>query len=107
MSLSELHPAPNLEATKIVPREYPLAPPKAWQTGNCIIAGPPLAAMTINSRNLSCSSPQGVALDDLVYICTKLAREIDEEGVEKIFDAAQAATAVLEDSRPMLQQVRG
>lgn len=52
-------------------------------------------------------APQGVALDDMVYICTKLARQMDEEGIVKMFDAAQAATQALEDARPLLQQASG
>lgn len=47
---------------------------------------------------------QGVALDDLVYICTKLARQMDQEGVSKIFAAAEAATAAIEEAKPLLHQ---
>ena len=44
----------------------------------------------------------GVALDDLVYVCTKIARQMDSNGLSKVFDAAEAATAAIEDGRPLL-----
>lgn len=47
---------------------------------------------------------QGVALDDLVYICTKLARQMDEQGVTKIFDAAEAATAAIKTATPLIEE---
>jgi hypothetical protein len=47
---------------------------------------------------------QGVALDDLVYIMTKLSRQMEEEGIDKIFAAAEAATAAIKESQPLLQQ---
>ena len=46
----------------------------------------------------------GVAMDDLVYICTKIAREMDANGLDKVFEAAQAATLAIEDGRPLLQR---
>lgn len=47
----------------------------------------------------------GVAMDDLVYICTKIARQMDAQGLDRIFDAAEAAAAVAEEARPLLQRV--
>lgn len=46
----------------------------------------------------------GVAMDDLVYICTKIARQMDAQGMDKIFDTAEAATAAIEEARPLLQR---
>jgi hypothetical protein len=37
----------------------------------------------------------GVALDDLVYIMTRLARQAEEEGFDKVFAAAEEATRVM------------
>ncbi|CAL8471566.1 g11108 [Coccomyxa elongata] len=47
----------------------------------------------------------GVAMDDLVYICTKIARQMDAQGLDRIFDAAEAATSAIEEARPLLQRV--
>ena len=47
----------------------------------------------------------GVAMDDLVYICTKIARQMDAQGLDHIFDAAEAAAAVAEEAKPLLQRV--
>lgn len=44
-------------------------------------------------------------MDDLVYICTKIARQMDAQGLDRIFDAAEAAAAVAEEARPLLQRV--
>jgi hypothetical protein len=46
----------------------------------------------------------GVALDDLVYICTKLARQMDTQGIDKIFEASDTITAAVEDARPLLNR---
>ena len=43
-------------------------------------------------------------MDDLVYICTKLARQMDLQGIDKIFDTADSATAAIEEARPLLQR---
>ena len=43
-------------------------------------------------------------MDDLVYICTKIARQMDTNGLDRMFDAATAATSAIEESRPLLQQ---
>ncbi|KAK9829546.1 hypothetical protein WJX72_006404 [[Myrmecia] bisecta] len=48
----------------------------------------------------------GVALDDLVYICTKIARQMDANGLDKVFDAAEAATATIEEARPLLARTQ-
>ncbi len=46
-----------------------------------------------------------MAMDDLVYICTKIARQMDVQGLDRVFDAAEAATAAVEEARPLLQRV--
>ena len=43
-------------------------------------------------------------MDDLVYICTKLARQMDADGLDRVFEAAQAATLAIEDGRPLLER---
>lgn len=45
-----------------------------------------------------------MALDDLVYICTKLAREMDSNGVDKVFSAMEAAQAAIDDAKPLLRR---
>jgi ABC-type transporter Mla subunit MlaD len=47
---------------------------------------------------------RGVALDDLVYVCTKIAREMDAQGIEKVFEAMESAQAVIADAQPLLQR---
>ena len=44
-------------------------------------------------------------MDDLVYICTKIARQMDAQGLDRVFDAAEAATAAIEEARPLLARV--
>ena len=44
-------------------------------------------------------------MDDLVYICTKIARQMDAQGLDRIFDAAEAATAAAEEARPLLTRI--
>lgn len=41
-------------------------------------------------------------MDDLVYICTKIAKQMDADGLHKLFDAAETATAAIEEARPLL-----
>lgn len=41
-------------------------------------------------------------MDDLVYICTKIARQMDADGLDRVFDAAQAASLAIEEGRPLL-----
>ena len=48
---------------------------------------------------LRISGLPGVALDDLVYIMTRLARQAEEEGFDKIFAAAEEATRVMKVRR--------
>eukprot|EP00878_Enallax_costatus_P002541 GHUV01002723.1.p1 GENE.GHUV01002723.1~~GHUV01002723.1.p1 ORF type:complete len:393 (+),score=111.51 GHUV01002723.1:299-1477(+) len=47
---------------------------------------------------------QGVALDDMVYVMTRMARQMEEEGIDKFFEAAQAATAAIEEATPLLEE---
>ena len=47
---------------------------------------------------------RGVALDDLVYVCTKIARQMDAQGIDKVFEAMEAAQAVIADAQPLLQR---
>ena len=44
-----------------------------------------------------------MALDDLVYICTKIARQMDADGLSKVFDAAETASSAIEEARPLLE----
>jgi hypothetical protein len=39
-----------------------------------------------------------------VYIMTRLSRQMEQEGISKIFAAAEAATAAIKDAQPLLQQ---
>ena len=41
-------------------------------------------------------------MDDLVYVCTKLARQMDANGLDRVFEAAGAATSAIEEGRPLL-----
>jgi hypothetical protein len=47
---------------------------------------------------------QGVALDDMVYIMTRMARQMESDGLDKFFAAAEAATAALEEATPGLEE---
>lgn len=47
---------------------------------------------------------QGVALDDLVYILTKISRQMEEEGIDKVFLAAEKASVAMEDAKPLMEQ---
>ena len=38
-----------------------------------------------------------------MYICTKIARQMDANGLNKVFDAADTATAAIEEARPLLE----
>uniref|UniRef100_A0A061RFD7 Atp-binding cassette superfamily n=1 Tax=Tetraselmis sp. GSL018 TaxID=582737 RepID=A0A061RFD7_9CHLO len=46
----------------------------------------------------------GVALDDLVYVCTKLARQMDEQGMDSMFDAAKSASELMQEAKPLLNR---
>ena len=43
-------------------------------------------------------------MDDLVYICTKIARQMDTNGLDKMFEAAASANTAIEEGRPLLLQ---
>eukprot|EP00775_Hariotina_reticulata_P007426 gene7426-7635_t len=60
------------------------------------------AAIVCNNGHIR--GQQGVALDDMVYVMTRMARQMEEEGVDKFFEAAQAATAALEEATPLLEE---
>jgi ABC-type transporter Mla subunit MlaD len=48
---------------------------------------------------------QGVSLDDLVLIMTRMARKLDAgDGVDRLLDATELASAALEDARPLLSR---
>mmetsp|Transcript_15027 Transcript_15027/g.45378 ORF Transcript_15027/g.45378 Transcript_15027/m.45378 type:complete len:407 (-) Transcript_15027:771-1991(-) len=46
----------------------------------------------------------GVAMDDLIYISTKLMRQFDAVGMDKFIEAAETATQAIEDARPLLHR---
>ncbi|GBG77706.1 hypothetical protein CBR_g24153 [Chara braunii] len=48
---------------------------------------------------------QGVSLDELVGICTKIARQVDQHGVGKMFDTAERVSMAIEDAKPLLGKV--
>ncbi|CAD7702791.1 unnamed protein product [Ostreobium quekettii] len=50
---------------------------------------------------------QGVSLDDLVYICTKLARQMDADGVDSMFKAAESLSEALDIAQPLILQAAG
>eukprot|EP00210_Caulerpa_lentillifera_P007115 g6807.t1 len=47
---------------------------------------------------------QGVCLDDLVYMCTKLARQFDQQGVDGFFKAAESVSAALDTAQPLIDR---
>lgn len=49
---------------------------------------------------------QGVSLDALVGIFTRLGREVEQIGVANTYALAERASAVIEDARPLLLKVR-
>jgi hypothetical protein len=51
---------------------------------------------TPNVVTFRISGQPGVALDDLVYIMTRIARQMEAEGFDKVFAAAEAATQAIE-----------
>lgn len=106
------------DATTVVPRNSLI---EANQSG--LIAEPliditpqvPVPEYTANPLDEACESEgkvvchqgrikgeRGVALDDLVYVCTKIAREMDAQGVDKVFEAMEAARGVVADAQPLL-----
>eukprot|EP00873_Tetraselmis_striata_P038594 jgi/Tetstr1/458858/TSEL_004367.t1 len=44
----------------------------------------------------------GVSMDDMIFIATKLARQMDAQGTDTMFDAARQATVLMEEMRPLL-----
>ena len=58
--------------------------------------------MLSQHQKVTCAA-SGVALDDLVYICTKIARQMDSDGLRKVFDAAETASSAIEEARPLLE----
>jgi hypothetical protein len=48
---------------------------------------------------------KGVALDDLVYTCTQLARQIDVGGMDVFIDTAKAVEQVVSESQPLLDAI--
>lgn len=48
---------------------------------------------------------QGVSLDELVGICTKLARQIDALGVERMANMAERLGDAVQEARPLLFKV--
>ena len=59
---------------------------------------------SIVCENGRISGQPGVALDDLVYIMTRLARQAEEQGFEKAFAAAEEATLALREAQPLIKQ---
>jgi hypothetical protein len=47
---------------------------------------------------------RGVALDDLVYICTKIANQMDLEGIDSMFAAMDSAQTAIEEAKPLLKK---
>mmetsp|Transcript_9400 Transcript_9400/g.25453 ORF Transcript_9400/g.25453 Transcript_9400/m.25453 type:complete len:368 (-) Transcript_9400:142-1245(-) len=47
---------------------------------------------------------RGVALDDLVYICTKLANQMDAQGIDSMFAAMNSAQSAIEEAQPLLKR---
>lgn len=45
----------------------------------------------------------GVSLDDLVYVGTKIARQIDMDGFDKMLDTAEIAQQAIRDAEPLLK----
>lgn len=48
---------------------------------------------------------QGVSLDELVGIFTRIGREMEKIGVSNSFSLAERVAAVVEEARPLLRQV--
>jgi len=49
---------------------------------------------------------QGVSLDEMVGICTKIARQIDSLGVERFADMAARLGDAVQEARPLLLKVQ-
>eukprot|EP00891_Asterochloris_glomerata_P002185 jgi/Astpho2/2185/Aster-03176 len=85
-SLIDITPQQPIPQYKALPGEA-----ECEQEGKVVCAGGHIQGQT------------GVALDDLVYICTKIARQMDTNGLDRVFDAAETATAAIEEARPLLE----
>lgn len=48
---------------------------------------------------------QGVSLDALVGIFTRLGREVEEIGIAKGYSLAERALSIIEEARPLLTEV--
>ncbi|CAM6122397.1 unnamed protein product [Calypogeia fissa] len=48
---------------------------------------------------------QGVSMDELVGICTKLARQMDDLGMGNMYELAERVTAAIDDAKPLLAKV--
>eukprot|EP00897_Mesotaenium_endlicherianum_P002487 jgi/Mesen1/2266/ME000154S01436 len=47
---------------------------------------------------------QGVSLDELVGICTKIAKQVDKEGIHHAFDTMKTVTNTVADYKPFLDK---
>ena len=50
---------------------------------------------------------KGVALDDLVYTCTQLMRQIDSGGMDQIITAADTVSQAVKDAQPLVDATTG
>lgn len=48
---------------------------------------------------------QGVSLDTLVGIVTRLARDMEEIGIARTYSLAERVSAVIEEAKPLLSKV--
>ena len=48
----------------------------------------------------------GVSLDDLVSVCTRLARKMEALGMETMFDTAETANKLMKDVGPLMVQAQ-
>ncbi|KAL2620465.1 hypothetical protein R1flu_000670 [Riccia fluitans] len=48
---------------------------------------------------------QGVSLDELVGICTKLAKQMGDLGVDNMYGLAERVTAAIDEAKPLLAKV--
>ncbi|XP_018439943.1 protein TRIGALACTOSYLDIACYLGLYCEROL 2, chloroplastic isoform X1 [Raphanus sativus] len=49
---------------------------------------------------------QGVSLDELVGIFTRMGRDVEEIGVANVFSLAERAVSVIEDAKPLLRKIQ-
>lgn len=62
-------------------------------TANCAPAAGPCSVKGV----------PGVSLDDLVYVGTKIAKQIDMEGFDRMLDTADVAQQAIRDAEPLLK----